>query len=64
MGTRDGGPALVGKDLEIRMASKAKQQPKEEAPEKEADGATESPLQLLDLSLGGFAVRVASISVK
>src|SRR5437764_7994950 len=50
LGTRHGGLALVGKDLEIRMASKAKQQPKEEAPEKEAEGATDSPLPLLDLS--------------
>jgi RNA polymerase primary sigma factor len=32
------------------MATKAKQQPKEEAPEKEADGATDSPLPLLDLT--------------
>src|SRR5690242_13443999 len=35
------------------MATKAKQQPKEEAPEKEADGATESPLPLLDLTDAG-----------
>ena len=32
------------------MASKAKQQPKEEAPEKEAEGAPDQPLPLLDLS--------------
>ncbi len=35
------------------MASKAKQQPKEEAPEKEAEGAADSPLPLLDLSDAG-----------
>ena len=35
------------------MATKAKQQPKEEAPEKEADGAAESPLPLLDLTDAG-----------
>ncbi len=35
------------------MASKAKQQAKEEAPEKEAEGATESPLPLLDLTDAG-----------
>jgi RNA polymerase primary sigma factor len=35
------------------MATKAKQQAKEEAPEKEADGATDSPLPLLDLSDAG-----------
>jgi RNA polymerase primary sigma factor len=35
------------------MASKAKQQPKEEAPEKEAEGAPDTPLPLLDLSDAG-----------
>ena len=35
------------------MASKAKQQPKEEAPEKEAEGAPDQPLPLLDLSDAG-----------
>src|SRR5579872_1707625 len=35
------------------MASKAKVQVKEEAPEKEAEGAPESPLPLLDLNDAG-----------
>jgi len=41
---------MVKKVQEKQMASKAKAQVKEEAPEKEAEGAPESPLPLLDLN--------------
>jgi RNA polymerase primary sigma factor len=41
------------KAQEKQMASKAKAQVKEEAPDKEAEGAPESPLPLLDLNDAG-----------
>jgi RNA polymerase primary sigma factor len=41
---------MAKKVQEKQMASKAKAQVKEEAPEKEAEGAPESPLPLLDLN--------------
>ena len=49
-----GGETATGKVQEKPMAAKAKvAQAKEEAPEKEAEGAPESPLPLLDLSDAG-----------
>jgi RNA polymerase primary sigma factor len=44
---------MAKKVQEKTMASKAKVQVKEEAPEKDADGAPESPLPLLDLNDAG-----------
>src|SRR6185437_10329125 len=44
---------MAKKVQEKQMASKAKVQVKEEAPDKEAEGAPESPLPLLDLNDAG-----------
>src|SRR5665213_3760871 len=45
---------MAGKVQEKQMATKAKAaQPKEEAPAKDAEGAPDSPLPLLDLSDAG-----------
>ena len=45
--------STANKVQEKQMASKAKAQVKEEAPDKEADGSPESPLPLLDLNDAG-----------
>ena len=47
------GEVATGKVQEKPMAAKAKVATKEEAPEKDAEGAPESPLPLLDLSDAG-----------
>jgi len=47
------GSSTAKKVQEKQMASKPKTQVKDEAPDKEAEGAPESPLPLLDLNDAG-----------